>query len=300
MTEWIKSKISKILKNNHLISPKALGELRYILKFHRKPNIKNPKDLNEKIMWLMYNTDTSLWTELADKFRVRTYVESKGLSGWLVSLYGIYNTADDIDFDKLPDSFVIKTNNGYGTVLQIEDKTKINWEQLKIKLNKWIKQPFGYITAEPHYVRIPPRIIIEELLKNDNDKSSSLIDYKFWCFNGEIYCCFVCGNRNIERHYTEFVPYDVPQWICREDLLDKNYQTGFRVNRPKNLEKMMDGVKKLAQGFPQVRIDLYEVGGKIYFGEMTFTSNGGRMRYFTDEALLDMGKHITLPMVSPR
>lgn len=298
MSEWLKSVASKVLKNTRLVTPKTLGVLRYRRKFNRKPDLKNPKDLNEKIMWLMYNTDTNLWTELADKYLVRKFIESKGLGDWLVGLYGVYDNADDIDFDSLPESFVIKTNNGYGTVLQIADKSKIDSKQLKKDLNKWIKRPFGYLTAEPHYVRIKPRIVIEELLNNDSETSSSLIDYKFWCFDGEIYCCFVCGNRNIERHTTEFVPYHVPQWVCREDILHENYRTGFRANRPKNLEKMMEGVKKLAQGFPQVRVDLYEAGGKIYFGEMTFTSNAGRMRYFTDEALLEMGNLITLPALT--
>lgn len=135
--------------------------------------------------WLKFRSDTSLWTELADKYKVREYIKNNGLEEILVKLYGKWDRVEDIDFEQLPNSFVLKSNNGCGTVLLVEDKTKLDLQATRKLLKKWLKQKYGYTTAEPHYTTIKPCIIAEEYLKWDNPSiSSSLIDYKFHCIHG--------------------------------------------------------------------------------------------------------------------
>ncbi len=276
-----------------IIPPRNVSILRYFVKFKCLPNLENPKNLNEKLLWLEFNTDTTKWTELSDKYLVRRYVEEKGLGNILVNLYGVYNEAKEIDFSALPQSFVIKTNNGYGTVILVRDKSQLREKELKETLDKWLKEPFGYVTGEPHYTRIKPCIIIEELLEKPSNQKS-LIDYKFWCLNGKPYCCFVCTNRDPKSHHAEFCYYEIPSWNRRIDMMAPQFYNETIVPKPSRLDDMLRYAEILADDFPLVRVDMYEVNGKVYFGEMTFTSNGGRMTYFTKEALLLMGNNLKL------
>ena len=174
-------------KKNYLghHNPEKLAKLLYRRKFHKELNLNNPQTFNEKVNWLKFRSDTSLWTELADKYKVREYIKNNGLEEILVKLYGKWDRVEDIDFEQLPNSFVLKSNNGCGTVLLVEDKTKLDLQATRKLLKKWLKQKYGYTTAEPHYTTIKPCIIAEEYLKWDNPSiSSSLIDYKFHCIHG--------------------------------------------------------------------------------------------------------------------
>jgi len=284
------------LEKINLLSPKRLSQIKYFLRFGKRANLKNPQNLNEKVLWLAHNTDTSRWTELADKYRVRKYVEDCGLGHLLVKLYGVYDSADDIDFDKLPQSFVFKTNNGCGTVMLVEDKSKLNIEQTRQTLNKWLKMPFGIMSAEPHYRRMKPCIIAEEYLKDENETSSSLIDYKIWCFEGKPYYVFTACNRKIGEDSVDFGFYDANDWVSKKELLNKNKRTDNKIvlPKPQNLSEMLDAATKLSKPFPILRVDLYNVNGKIYFGELTFTSHGGLMPNYTPECLQMMGEKVTL------
>lgn len=127
-------------------------------------NWSNPIDLNEKINWLKFKTDTSIWTTLADKYLVRNYIEEKGLGHLLPKLYGVWNNADDIDFEKLPNQFVLKTNHGCGTVILVKDKSTIDYASVRKQMNHWLTIRFGLETVEPHYLAIKPLITAEELL----------------------------------------------------------------------------------------------------------------------------------------
>lgn len=275
---------------------KMAAVLRYGLKFHRFPNLKNPHDLNEKIMWLEFKTDTTPWSVLSDKNLVREYVASKGLEHLLTKQYGHYTDVKDIDFGALPNSFVAKTNNGYGTVILVEDKSKINVEELREKLGKMLAKGFGLVTGEPHYLRIHPCIVIEELLQIDKSLSSSLVDYKIWVFNGKADSCFCCTNRHVDINKVDYNYYTLPDWERHPEIITPKYKNNSVVPKPSRLEDMMHYAEILAEGFPQVRVDFYQVGNKVYFGEMTFSCNGARVSYFTQEELSRMGKAITLPM----
>ena len=160
-------------------------------------NWGNPRTLNEKINWLKIYSDTSTWTLLADKYKVREFVKNRVGDNVLVKLFGVWEKSEDIDFEALPNKFVLKTNHGAGTVCVVNDKSKLNTYEICQKLDSWLKLRFGYKTFEPHYLKIKPLIIAEELLENDSSFSSSLVDYKVYCFDGKPYCILVCSDRTI-------------------------------------------------------------------------------------------------------
>ena len=278
-------------------NPRKLANHLYVDTMGKKKGInwEHPRDLNEKINWLKFNTDTTKWSELADKYAVRKYIEEKGFGQYLVPLLGVWENADQIDFSKLPSSFVLKTNNGAGTVMVVEDKAKINKVEVRAKLNKWLNIQFGLKQAEPHYLRIKPLIIAESILKEKTSISSSLIDYKIWCFDGKAFGTWACYNRHRFVADTEW--HDL-EWKYRSEwsVFTDHYKDGHGlVPKPKNYEAMISFAEELSKGFPQVRVDLYNIDGQIYFGEMTFTSAGGHMNFYSDEVLLEMGQLTKLP-----
>lgn len=278
-------------------NPQELADRLYIDATGNKNGINwnSPVDLNEKINWLKFNSDTTKWSELADKYAVRKFIEEKGYKQYLVPLLGVWENANEIDFSTLPDSFVLKTNNGAGTVMVVEDKALINQRKVRAQLNKWLKNKFGLRQAEPHYLRIKPLIIAESLLRDESGISSSLVDYKIWCFDGKAFGTRVYYNRH--RFEADIEWYD-RDWNYRPEKLvftkDKR-DGGGKINKPKNYEQMISFAEDLSKGFPQVRVDLYNIDGQIYFGEMTFTASGGYHNTYSKEALLEMGRLTNLP-----
>ncbi len=277
--------------------PVLLAKLRFRKLFGRNLNLKNPQDLNEKILWLSLFSDTSEWSRLADKYAVRQYVEEKGLGHILLKLYGKWDKVEDIDWDSLPKSFVLKTNNGSGTVLIVKDKNKIDIGETKLLLNEWLIKRPSCDTTEFHYNKIIPCIIAEELLVQPNKEtyiSETLIDYKIWCFNGKSYIIRTYGNR-VEGS-TEIATFD-KEWNDHPEVsvFNDHYRAcKILPSRPKRLQEMLLIAETLSEGFPEVRVDLYYVNDKIYFGELTFTSQGACMNNFTPEFLFEMGKHVDL------
>lgn len=258
----------------------------------RPCNFSNPKDINEKILWLSFFTDTFLWTTLADKYAVREYVKDHGEEDILVPLLGKWDNAEDIYFDSLPDKFVLKPNNGSYDCCIITDKSKVDLEAIRKKMNHSLKHRFGYEGAEVHYTRMKPCIIAERLLETND--GNGLVDYKIWCFNGKPYCIFVCANRDPITHHAIFQYYDL-NWQKKKENIAISYRNDSTYSSPPNLSKLLQIASKLSAGLPQCRVDLYNVDGKVYFGEMTLTSNYGMMPYFTQQTLDDMGAHCTLP-----
>lgn len=265
--------------------PERLVKLRYLIRFKRFLNLKNPKTLNEKILYLSLRTDTSLWTQLADKYSVRKYVSECGLSETLVPLLGYWRRAEDIDFEKLPSSFVLKTTQGSGDIVLVKDKLSIDQEYVRGLMKRAVSTRYGELEGGKHYMRIVPGIIAEALLNNDDESlmaSKSIIDYKIWCFNGKAHYIWVCCNR--DKDGTEVMTYDM-SWSAHPEysLFTPHYRRGKTIPKPHNFERMIEVAETLAKPFPVVRVDLYNIGGKIYFGEMTFTSLGGLMDFYTDE-----------------
>lgn len=275
--------------------PVTLIYIRYFFRFYRLPNLKNPKDINEKILYLKLYTDTTMWTLLADKFEVRKYVQEKGLSKYLIGLIGKWTNVEDINFSLLPKSFIFKANNGCGknSNLKIDDVKQVDINRVKHILNEWLNEKHvGVLAAEPQYKNMKPCIIAEELLPNE-DGQKSPVDYKIWCFNGKAKYIFVCSDR--DENGTDIMLYDL-NWnpmpeVC---VVDSRYRKGEILPKPQNLDEMIKVAEILTESFPCVRLDLYNIKGQIYFGEMTFTSLGGMMNYFTPKFLRKMGSLVDL------
>lgn len=267
----------------------------YIYKKHFGYDIdwQSPRDLNEKIRWLQFNTDTSKWSDLADKYRVRDYVKEKGLGNILVQLYDKWDNIEEIDFSQLPDSFVLKTNHGTGDVIIVNDKNSANLFEIKKQLKKAYNYKFGVLTAEPHYLDIKTCIIAEEKLEEKNNSiSSSLIDYKFYCFYGEAECVLVCYDRT--KSHTGKIIYDM-SWNQRLDYTNVHDPKNIKsIPCPINFERMKDACRKLGKEFPFVRIDFYEVNGKLYFGEMTFTPAAALSNAESKDFLKYLGDKISI------
>ena len=287
--------IVELLANLHILTPIRVAKLRYMYIMHKWPHFEHPKDLNEKINYLKFYGNTSKWPMLTDKYVVRKYIESIGLGDTLVKLYGKWDSVDDIDWDSLPDKFVMKCNNGSGDVLICNDKAKLDIEATKRYFDKMLHRKFGVISAEPHYALIKPCIIAEELLDVSTQpcESSSLVDYKIWCFNGKAHSVFCCYNR--KQYHANVCVYDLNwQYHPEASVFTKHYIMGRQLPKPICWDKMIDIAEKLSVGFPVLRVDLYEVNGHVYFGELTFTSQSGCMDYFSKDFLNETGDLIKL------
>lgn len=276
----------------HFAKPKALCDYLYFHTFKHKINWERPEDLNQWIAWLQFNTDTSLWVTLADKFRMQTYIKSKGYEDITVPILAVWETADQIDFTHLPTKFVLKCNNGSGDVLIIQDKDNVKIDEVKKYFRNQLSRKFGRNSAEPHYLKIEPLIIAEQLLdvRKQSIDSSSLIDYKLWCFNGKVDRVFVCSDRTKNQFVVDLYDKDWNNIADGNMKFDSHHLKASKpMPKPFSYDRMVAIASELSKGLPEVRIDFYEIDGKPYLGEFTLTSASGRMDYFTEGCLIELG-----------
>ena len=288
---WPLIKLCEFMGN---YTPELLLKIRYRYVFKKPLDLKNPQDLNEKILWAKLYSDTTQWTRLADKYEVRRYIEEIGLGDTLVKLYAAWFKKDDVDFDALPETFIIKANNGDGKgTNKIICKSKLTPEQRQEYIDmigEWLsRKNIGALHAEPHYKNMLPCVIAEEVLPLEKG-STSLTDYKMWCFNGKCYYTWVCNDRSAGGNSAHVMTYDM-EWNAHPEfsVFNSDYLKGEIMPKPKNFDKMVEIAEKLSAGFPELRVDLYNIDGKIYFGEMTFTSQGGFMDYLSPEFIKELG-----------
>lgn len=288
--------INWIHKIQVMINPESEAKRCYRKVFGRDPDLKHPKDFIEKTYWLQLHTDTSMWTLCADKYRMREYVEKCELAFLLPELYGVWHNANDIDFNKLPNTFVLKTNNATETCLLVKNKKEHDLDSVRKTLNKWLGIKFGYSGVQLHYLKIEPLIIAEEYLLADKEQKeispNSLIDYKIYCCNGVPECVWVAYNRTKE-YGVDMNLYDMnwkshPEWMV--DMPHYHYKN-TEIPKPEKFNDIIEYCKKLANPFPEVRIDFYVIGGKPYIGELTFTSGYG---FFSPEFYLKLGEKVLI------
>ena len=265
-------------------------KVQYFIKTGRFPNLKNPQRYTEKIQWYKLNYRTELVTKCSDKYAVRDYVESKGLGFLLNELYAVYDNPEEIDFDALPDQYAMKANNGSGTNIFVTDNKTEDHNKLKKIAKSWAKKAVS-ISGEWCYENIPPKILFEKLLPRDS--RNDLPDYKFFCFNGEPYCLYTMIDYvdNHENGKLGFYDIDFNKMPLRrldfEDITEE-------LEKPKNFEKMVEYAKILSEDFPHVRVDFYDIDGTIVFGELTFHSGSGYMRFDPDEFDYTLGKKFNI------
>lgn len=252
---------------------------------------KNPKNINEKIQWLKFYSDTSQWPRLADKFAVREYVKEKNLEDILIPFLGKWDKAEDIDWKSLPNQFVMKSNHGCGDVLVCKDKSTLDTNYYTQYFAKMLKTKIGYIFGEPHYNKITPCIIAEEMLDANRQAypSATPIDYKIWCFDGVP--AYIATYYNRTKESCDINIYDT-EWNALPQFVKPNYHYHIgkeQLPRPISLERMLEVARILTKRLPCVRLDLYEIDGHVFFGEMTLTPAGGLNFSYTDEFLNILG-----------
>lgn len=270
---------------------------RYWLKWKGyKVNWEDPRDINEKIQWLICCSDTSRWVQCADKYRVREFVESKALGDMLIPLLGVWNKAEDIDFDSLPDKFVIKCNHDSGSTKIVDKSSGYSPDAIREFFANRLNVKYGFFHGEVFYNQIKPLVIAEPYLSPvPGSYSISLVDYKIWCFDGRPYSVWTCHDRVDGHAYVNI--YDLEWHVHPEcSVFTDHYRDGGGiVPRPVTLDKMLEAASVLSEGFPEVRIDFYEWRGKAYFGEMTFSTLEGKIDFYTQEYLEELGRQCVLP-----
>ncbi|WP_223701113.1 ATP-grasp fold amidoligase family protein [Sutcliffiella deserti] len=281
----------KLLKLLDFLPDRLMIKLQYKIKTGRTLNLLNPVRFTEKLQWYKLYYREPLMIQCSDKYGVREYISSKGYEDILVPLFGVYEKAEDIDFDKLPDKFVLKTTNGSHTNILCEDKSKLDIDKTRKTLNQWINNWAGKVGREWAYHGIKPRIICEKYL--DKDKNDDLIDYKFFCFNGEPHFLYVI----VERFLEDGIKLGIYDTSFNELPYKRADIRGLKKEaiKPKNFEKMVEIAKKLSEDFAHVRVDFYNIDGQIYFGELTFYTAGGYQKYVSDEFDFIMGEKFLLP-----
>lgn len=244
----------------------------------------NLRTINEKIQWLKLYDSTKLKGLLADKYESREWLSNVLGEDYSVPIFGVWDSFDDIDFDKLPDKFVLKATHGSGWNIVVKDKNKLNKEEAKSKFDRWLSLDYSFISGfELHYKFIKPRIIAEEYL------CDNIIDFRIFCFNGdpkEVYVDKYSGTHNHLRSI-----YDL-SWNKRN--VKCTWPDGGNINKPINFDLMILISKKLSSYFKFVRIDFYEINEKLYLGELTFTPMSGTGKYYPESYGIECGNWLNL------
>lgn len=275
----VKDTIWNILR--FLAGRKNYEKLRAYYNLGYWPDLESPETFNEKIMHSKIYSMPHNASLLADKYAVRDFVKTRIGENILNKLYFAGDNPDDIAFETLPDKFVIKTTHSSGGIFIIRDKNQENLTKLLQKLRKSLNKNFGFITNEPWYLEIQPRVIVEELM--EDDVHGIPYDYKFFCFHGKCHYIQVDQDR-FESHRRSF---HAPDWTHQDfGLL---FPKGKDTQKPSNLDEMIEVAEKLSADYPFARIDLYSVNGQTRFGEITFAPGAGWEPFNPAEKDLELG-----------
>ena len=266
-------------------------KLRYRHMVGKKLDLRNPTTLNEKLQWLKLNNRNPDDCQLVDKYEVRAYIEEKLGAEYLIPLLGVWDRPEDIDFENLPQQFVLKCTHDSGSVILCKDKSAFNINQAIDKLNKKIKHNLFWEGREWPYKNLKPKVIAEAYMENDD--GSDLIDYKFFCFNGRPEMVYV--SQGLSDHSTAHISYVSMDW--KQEPFRRSDFAVFETipDKPMNFEKMVNFSKKLSARHPFVRIDFYEISGKLYFSEITFYPGSGYTEFTPDEWNYYWGQRLELP-----
>lgn len=266
-------------------------QLCYRAVFHKKLDLKNPKTYNEKLQWMKLYDRNPLYCILADKVAVREYVARHVGEEYLIPLVGgPWNSPEEIDFEALPDRFVLKCNHGSTTNIICKDKGKLDVEGAKAKLSKWLRTSWYWYGREWPYKDLKPCIYAEEYMEDDRD--GELRDYKFFCFDGKPEFLLVSTDRSSDKQTCgDFFDMDYQHLPFHK----KHPNAAVIPAKPRNFGEMRELAARMSAKLPAVRIDLYDVNGKIYFGEYTFFSASGFGPFYPNEWDEKVGAMLPLP-----
>ena len=262
----------------------------------KKINWKNPQTYNEKLQWLKIYDRQDRYTKMVDKYEAKEYVKNIIGEEYIIPTIGIYDKFENIDFEKLPQQFVMKCTHDSGGLVICKDKKNLNIKDAKRKINQCLKANYFNCWKEWPYKNVKPRIIIEKYMTNDD--SDGINDYKFFCFNGKVKLLFIATDRVNENEETKFDFYDENF----NHLPIKNGHPNALVppSKPLNFEKMKELAEILSKDIPHLRVDFYEINGKIYFGELTFSHWAGMVPFEPEEYDLILGNWIDISNIKPK
>lgn len=281
----VRLKILEILK---FIPDEMMIKLEYRLKIGKKLHLNPPVTFNEKIQWLKLNDRKSLYTKMVDKYEVREYIKEQIGEEYLVPIYGIWENVEDISFEKLPKSFVLKCTHDSGSVILCENKDELNIQEVKKKLRSRITKNSFWYGREWVYKDVKPRIIAEEYLKDKNNLYLPV--YKFFCFNGEPKIIQSIQNDKQENESIDY--FDINWNLLKIKQRFPNSKIPF--SKPDRLKEMLEIAKKLSKGIAFLRVDLYIINNKIYFSENTFYPDAGYSIFEPEDWDKKLGEMIKL------
>lgn len=264
-------KIARIIHIVNYLPDKVYLKMSYMILIGKRLNFENPLTYNEKLQWLKINDRKDIYTRMVDKYAVKDYVGEKIGYQYLIPTLGIWDSFDDIDFETLPNQFVLKCTHDSGGLVICKDKKSLNIEEARRKINNSLKTNYYYIGREWPYKNVKPRIIAEEYM--EDNKTAELRDYKFFCFNGICKSLFIATDRQDQNNDTKFDFFD-------SDFNHLDFRRGapnanISPQKPSMFNQMVKLAEVLSKDIPHIRVDFYEVNGKIYFGELTFYPGSG-------------------------
>lgn len=255
-----------------------------------KLNLDFPQTFNEKLQWLKVNDHKPEYTMMVDKYAAKKYVAERIGEEHIIPTLGVYNRFEEIDFNSLPNKFVLKCTHDSGAVVICRDKEKLNKKEIKAKLTKHLKRKYYYCHREWPYKNVPPRIIAEEYMQDST--ITALTDYKFYCFNGIPQYLYV--STGLDNHKTAKVSFVNTDWKLMNFRRTDYKPLDTLPQKPNCFLEMLDIAKKLSEDIPFLRVDLYEINGIVYFGELTFTPCAGMMPFDPPSADFEIGKMLDI------
>lgn len=263
----------------------------FLLKVGYKLDLKNPQTFNEKLQWLKLYNRRPEYTTMVDKYAVKKYVADKIGEEYIIPTLGVWDKPEDIDFDKLPNQFVLKTTYGGGSsgVIICKDISKLNRSEMIRRLRKSLSKDLYKLLREWPYKNVPKRILAEKYM--EDIATRELRDYKFFCFNGVVKALFVATERSTGDVKFDYFDSD----FNHLDIVQFHPMSGRKIEKPKTFDEMKKLAAKLAVGIPHVRVDFYDINGKVYFGELTFTHHGGITPFHPEKWDKIFGDWLELP-----
>lgn len=274
-----------------LMSDEKYLKKMFAIFMNQELDLTNPVTFNQKLQWLKLNDRNTLYTTYVDKYKVREYIKNILGEQYLIPLLGVWDSPEQIDFNKLPDKFVLKCNHNSGCGMCIcKDKEKIDVQNIIYNLNKGMKENYYLTGREWPYKNVERKIIAEQYMETEDD---DLPDYKIHCFNGEPRFILVCRDRFKKSGLTE--DFYTEKWEHLPVKREKHPNSINKIEKPEKLDEMLELAKKLAQNIPFVRIDFYIIHERIYFGEMTFFPASGFEKFIPEKWDYTFGEWLTLP-----
>ena len=262
----------------------------YYLTFRKKLDLDNPQTFNEKLQWLKLYDRREEYTQMVDKYEAKKFVANLIGEEYIIPTLGVYDSFDEIDFDKLPNQFVLKCTHNSGGIIICRDKASLDIPKARKQMTKWLKKNPFWSNREYPYKNIKPRIIAEQYMEDES--GYELKDYKFFCFDGEAKYIFVATDRGKEGEETKFDFFDM-DWN-HLPFTNGHPNSPTSINKPENFEEMKALSRKLSTNMPHIRVDLYNISGKIYFGELTFYHWSGLTPFVPEEWDYKFGECISL------